>query len=129
MALFLVKRHMDAISSCQLARVAPRVWRGSSPDFLSSWMASSFYHPGRNLGFFYQGFCFDVASFGNMMAGHMVVGAFLGLVVLFGAWVALPAVGFAIALSVLEVFVALLQAYIFVLLSAVFIGQMHHPQH
>jgi len=29
----------------------------------------------------------------------------------------------------LEVFIALLQAYIFILLSAVFIGQMYHPEH
>jgi F-type H+-transporting ATPase subunit a len=52
----------------------------------------------------------------------------LGLVVMFGA-VALPAVGMAMGIYILEVFVAFLQAYIFTLLSALFIGQRYHPSH
>ncbi|MDE2028544.1 MAG: F0F1 ATP synthase subunit A, partial [Candidatus Omnitrophica bacterium] len=69
-----------------------------------------------------------IRLFANMMAGHMVILSFLGLFVLFG-WVACPAILMAVFIYCLELFVAFLQAYIFVLLSAVFIGQMYHPEH
>jgi len=69
-----------------------------------------------------------IRLFANMIAGHMMIFSFLGLVILFG-WVAFPAVLLAVFIYCLEVFIALLQAYIFVLLSAVFIGQMYHPDH
>jgi F-type H+-transporting ATPase subunit a len=69
-----------------------------------------------------------IRLFANMIAGHMVIMSFLGLVIIFG-WVAFPAIFLAIFIYCLEVFIALLQAYIFILLSAVFIGQMYHPDH
>jgi len=80
------------------------------------------------LGVFIKTFALMVRLFANMLAGHMVIFALLGLVVLFGVW-ALPAVILAVGISLLEVLVVFLQAYIFVLLSAVFIGQMYHPEH
>jgi len=69
-----------------------------------------------------------IRLFANMIAGHMVIMSFLGLIILFG-WVAFPAIFLAVFMYCLEVFIALLQAYIFILLSAVFIGQMYHPDH
>ncbi len=69
-----------------------------------------------------------IRLFANMIAGHMVILSFLGLIIIFG-WIALPAVFLAVFIYCLEVFIALLQAYIFILLSAVFIGQMYHPDH
>jgi len=69
-----------------------------------------------------------IRLFANMMAGHMVISSFLGLFILFG-WVALPALVMAVFIYALELFVAFLQAYIFILLSAIFIGQMYHPEH
>ena len=69
-----------------------------------------------------------IRLFANMLAGHMVILSLLGLVVMLGA-LALPAVVLAVGVSALEIFVAFLQAYIFTLLSAVFIGQMYHPEH
>jgi len=69
-----------------------------------------------------------IRLFANMIAGHMVIISFLGLIIIFG-WVAFPAIFLAIFIYCLEVFIALLQAYIFILLSAVFIGQMYHPDH
>lgn len=64
----------------------------------------------------------------NMLGGHIVIFCLLGLVVILGAK-ALPSIILAIFVSLLEVFVAFLQAYIFTLLSATFIGQMYRPQH
>jgi F-type H+-transporting ATPase subunit a len=69
-----------------------------------------------------------IRLFANMFAGHIVVFSLLGLLVTFGV-AALPAVVMALAIDLLEIFIALLQAYIFTLLSAMFIGQMYHPAH
>lgn len=69
-----------------------------------------------------------VRLFANMLAGHIVILAMLGLVVMLGL-AALPAVVLAIMVYMLEVLVVFLQAFVFTLLSAIFIGQMYHPQH
>jgi F-type H+-transporting ATPase subunit a len=80
------------------------------------------------LGMFIKAFALTIRLFANMLAGHIVIFSLLGLIVTFGAF-ALPAVGLALGIYFLELFVAFLQAYIFTLLSAMFIGQMYHPAH
>lgn len=80
------------------------------------------------LGLFIKTGALMIRLFANMLAGHMVIFAMLGLVLLLGL-VALPSVLLAACIGVLEVFIAFLQAYIFTLLTAVFIGQMYHPHH
>ena len=73
-----------------------------------------------------------VRLFGNMTAGHFVVLSLLGIVFLFGnlgVWsygIAGATVLIVVAIMLLELFVAFLQAYVFALLSAVFIGLMQH---
>ncbi len=69
-----------------------------------------------------------IRLFANMLAGHIVVFSLIGLVVAFGL-AALPALVMALAISMMEIFIAFLQAYVFTLLSAMFIGQMYHPAH
>lgn len=80
------------------------------------------------LGMFIRAFALMMRLFANMLAGHIVIFAVLGLVVLLG-YGALPAVLLAVFINVLEILIAFLQAYIFTLLSAVFIGQMFEPSH
>ena len=80
------------------------------------------------LGLFIKTGALMIRLFANMIAGHMVVFAILSLVLLLGL-VALPAVFLVVCIGVLEVFIAFLQAYIFTLLTAVFIGQMYYPNH
>ena len=80
------------------------------------------------LGMFIRAFALTIRLFANMMAGHIVIFALLGLVVVFG-WMALPSVLLAVAVYFLELFIAFLQAYIFTLLSAIFIGMIYHPEH
>lgn len=68
----------------------------------------------------------------NMMAGHLVLAVILAFIAASStsiAWYAVtPASVFgAVALSLLELFVAFLQAYIFTFLSALFIGMAVHP--
>ena len=74
-----------------------------------------------------------VRLFANMFAGHIVLAVILGfilmarsLVGLSGRVAAASIVG-VIVLSLLELFVAFLQAYIFTFLSALFIGSAVHP--
>ena len=45
------------------------------------------------------------------------------------AFVAPASIGAAVGLGLLEIFVAFLQAYIFVFLTALFMGMTLHPQH
>jgi len=79
-------------------------------------------------GLFIKAFALMIRLFANMLAGHIIILALLGLVVILGV-AALPAVALAIFISLLEVLVAFLQTYIFTLLSAMFIGQLYHPEH
>ena len=73
-----------------------------------------------------------VRLFANMFAGHVVLAVILGFILMaMGArsfYLVMPAsiVG-VICLSLLELFVAFLQAYIFTFLSALFIGSAVHP--
>jgi len=77
---------------------------------------------------FIKAFALTIRLFANMLAGHIVIFALLGLVVTFGM-AALPAVALALGIYLLEILVAFLQAYIFTMLSAMFIGLTFHPAH
>jgi len=81
------------------------------------------------LGLFIKAFALTIRLFANMLAGHIVIISLLGLVILFGIFSTVLAVPMALFISLLEIFIAFLQAYIFTLLSAMFIGQMYHPEH
>lgn len=80
------------------------------------------------LGIFIKAFALTIRLFANMLAGHIVIFSLLGMVYIFGLY-GLPSIFLALGIYLLEVFVAFLQAYIFTLLSAMFIGQMYHPAH
>jgi F-type H+-transporting ATPase subunit a len=70
-------------------------------------------------------FALAVRLFANMTSGHVLVLALLGLTFLFGSYlVGIGASILATAVMLLEVFVAFLQAFVFTLLTAVFIGLM-----
>ncbi|WP_165064302.1 F0F1 ATP synthase subunit A [Paludisphaera rhizosphaerae] len=71
-----------------------------------------------------------VRLFANMFAGHVVLAVILGFIVAAQGWlfylVAPASVAGVVALSLLELFVAFLQAYVFTFLSAIFIGSAVH---
>ncbi len=70
-------------------------------------------------------FALAVRLFANMTAGHALVLALIGLIFTFKSFtVGLVAAPMATAIMVLEVFVAFLQAFVFTLLTSVFIGLM-----
>lgn len=77
-----------------------------------------------------------VRLFANMFAGHMVLSMILLFIVMAAnagvvLWtlITVSSVLGVVALSLLELFVAFLQAYIFVFLTALFMGMALHPQH
>lgn len=75
-------------------------------------------------------FALAIRLFANMTAGHIVLFALIGLVFTFQSWLITPApLLMALAISVLELFVAFLQAFIFTLLASVFIGQIREAHH
>jgi len=70
-------------------------------------------------------FALAVRLFANMTSGHVLVLALIGLTFLFQSYsVGLAASTLATAVMLLELFVAFLQAFVFTLLTSVFIGLM-----
>jgi len=77
-------------------------------------------------------FALAVRLFGNMTAGHFVILSLFGIIFLFGGiqgwnWaIGIMTALLTVGVMMLELIVAFLQAYVFALLSAVFIGLMQH---
>lgn len=84
------------------------------------------------LGKLVKPFALAVRLFGNMTAGHFVVLSLFGLIFLFGNlavfnWpIGIVTAILVLGIMVLELIVAFLQAYVFALLTSVFIGLMQH---
>ncbi|MDA1082067.1 MAG: F0F1 ATP synthase subunit A [Gemmatimonadetes bacterium] len=87
---------------------------------------------------FTKPFALAMRLFANMTAGHIAVLSLIGMIFTFAqllnyspaSWgAALIPVSLATAIMALEVFVAFLQAFIFMLLTAVFIGQIRESHH
>lgn len=71
-----------------------------------------------------------IRLFANMLAGHLVLGGFLGLIFVYETYaMSVVSIPLALFISFLELLVAFLQAYVFTLLSALFIGGTVHPDH
>ena len=81
------------------------------------------------VGKFAKPFALTVRLFANMIAGHVIILALIGLIFLFGFKVALASVPMALFIMFLEILVAFIQAFIFSLLAAVFIGQIRAAHH
>ena len=84
------------------------------------------------IGLLTKPFALSVRLLANMNAGHIIIAAFLGIIInLKNPAVAFGSVPMAIAINMLEIFVAFLQGYIFSLLSSIFIGMavMEHEHH
>lgn len=81
------------------------------------------------LGKFTKPFALAIRLFANMTAGHIVLLAMMGLFFSFGLPIGVAPLGMAVAIMFLELFVALLQAFVFTLLSSVFIGLIREAHH
>jgi F-type H+-transporting ATPase subunit a len=73
----------------------------------------------------------SVRLFANMLAGHMLILVMLGLIFIFGSWLVVPlSVFVAIPIYLFEVVIVVtIQAFVFALLSAIYIGGAVEPEH
>ena len=77
----------------------------------------------------------SVRLFANMLAGHITLKVFASFVTMLGAmgfvgWVgAILPLGLTVALTALELLVAFLQAYVFTILTCIYINDAIHPGH
>ena len=85
------------------------------------------------MGKFAKHFALAIRLFANMTAGHTVILSLIGMIFLFGhltigRWgVAGGSVLMSAGVMLLDLFIALVQAYVFSMLTAVFIGLIRHP--
>ena len=82
------------------------------------------------LGTIIKPFSLMIRLYANMMAGHVVLMSIIGLMFIFKSWIGSSlSFGLAFALSILEILVAFLQAYIFTMLSALYFGAGNEEHH
>jgi F-type H+-transporting ATPase subunit a len=87
------------------------------------------------LSFFARPISHSVRLFANMLAGHITLKVFAGFIIMLGSLGALGWLGatlpFAmiVALTALELLVAVLQAYVFAILTCIYINDAIHPGH
>ena len=78
-------------------------------------------------GLFVKHAVLAVRLFANMFAGHMVLAVFVAFIGVFGYYSSVLVGPAILGISVLELMVAFIQAYVFTFLSALFIGAAVHP--
>jgi F-type H+-transporting ATPase subunit a len=85
------------------------------------------------VGKFTKPFALTIRLFANMIAGHVIILALIGLIFMMVGWMVFAlaplALVMALFIMVLEILVAFIQAFIFSLLAAVFIGQIRAAHH
>ncbi|TAK54762.1 MAG: ATP synthase F0 subunit A [Bacteroidetes bacterium] len=87
------------------------------------WMLWPIMVPIEILGLFTKPFALCIRLYANMTGGHIVIVSMIGLIFLFKSYLIAPAsIGFVAAINMLELFVAFLQAYIFTMLTSLFMG-------
>jgi F-type H+-transporting ATPase subunit a len=119
------------------AHGAVQHWRNLVPHGVSPFLAVALI-PVEILGMFVRPFALTMRLAANMTGGHIAILAILSFVFIFaemaghvvGMGVGLVfSVPLAVAISALEIIVILVQAYVFTLLTAVFIGMAIHAHH
>jgi len=103
------------------------------------WWMAPILVPVEIAGLLAKAFALAVRLFANMLAGHLILAVLLGFILSAGSvstgaglGVAIPAVLGSVGISLLELFVAFLQAFIFTFLTTLFIGMsvvFHHDDH
>ncbi|MES2545398.1 MAG: F0F1 ATP synthase subunit A [Bacteroidota bacterium] len=82
------------------------------------------------LGTVIKPFSLMIRLYANMMAGHVVLMSIIALMFLFKSWLGSTlSFGLAFALSILEILVAFLQAYIFTMLTSLYFGAGNEEHH
>jgi len=82
------------------------------------------------VGLFTKPFALCIRLFANMLAGHVVILSLIGIIFIMKSIFVVPfSIAFALAMYMLEIFVGFLQAYVFTLLTGLFVGLCIHQEH
>jgi F-type H+-transporting ATPase subunit a len=82
------------------------------------------------LGIFIKPFSLMIRLYANIVAGHIVLMSLIGLMFIFKSWLGSSLSFFlSFAISMIEILVALLQAYIFTMLTALYFGSAVEEHH
>jgi len=81
------------------------------------------------ISYFVRPISLSVRLFANMMAGHTLIKVFGGFVIALGLWLGWAPLVFLVALTGLEIGIAVLQAYVFTILSCLYLNDALHPSH
>jgi F-type H+-transporting ATPase subunit a len=115
--------------------------RHGARGYVRSWMTPSgvpkaiamplnvIFVPVHVMGEFFKPLSLSVRLFGNTIAGHLIILVMLGLLLQYGGIVILPTALFVVIMTAFEIFVAFIQAYIFSLLSVVYIESAIYAGH
>jgi len=113
-------------------------WKHLLPHGLPGWLTPIIFLI-EVIGLGTKHFALAVRLFANMIAGHILLAVLLSFIMMAGAQsaglgygVAVPVVLGSVAINLLELFVAFLQAFIFTFLTTLFIGTsvvFHHDDH
>jgi F-type H+-transporting ATPase subunit a len=110
-------------------------FRNMIPPGLPLWLLPIMI-PVELLAMFTRPFALMIRLFANMLAGHVVIASLLllipmmaGINFVFGVGMVPISLVLALFIMMLEILVAFIQAYIFTLLTSIFIGMNAHPAH
>lgn len=98
-----------------------------APDGLPGWLMPILI-PIEIISYLIRPFSLGVRLFANMVAGHMMIKVFAGFVIALGVVGILPFLAM-IAINALELLVAFLQAYVFAILTSIYLNDALHPHH
>jgi F-type H+-transporting ATPase subunit a len=104
-------------------------WKGLMPHGIPWWLVPLIFLI-EIISIFTKPFALTIRLFANMLSGGLVIGTFYALI--FGmdtVAVAPLSLAFLLFMQLLKIFVCLLQAYIFTMLSSFFIGMSVHQEH
>jgi F-type H+-transporting ATPase subunit a len=131
-----VVMHGSGIRKMGLAHYVLSLWPNIDVPFPMGYFIKPLIFGIEWIGVLVRNMVLAVRLFANMFAGHMVLATLLLFIymardenVLVWGGITISSVLGIVALSLLELFVAVLQAYIFTFLTALFMGMALHPEH
>ena len=90
---------------------------------------NAIFFPVHLMGEFFKPLSLSVRLFANTIAGHLLILVMLGLLLQYGGLIIAPTALFVVIMTAFEIFVAFIQAYIFSLLSVVYIESAIYAGH
>ena len=81
------------------------------------------------ISYFVRPFSLSIRLFANMLAGHTMLKVFGGFVVMLGVLAGWAPLAFIVALTGLELIIAFLQAYVFTILTCLYLNDAIHMSH